>query len=88
MKILPFPGRQRMLWQRDELRLQSERGRKEEMKRFLGGLLSTAHITRGRMRKVTQLLLHWMITVSILIYSGRQLLKLDWSGSALWKNIL
>lgn len=37
MKILPFPGKQRMLCQRDGLRLQSERGRKEEMKRFFGG---------------------------------------------------
>lgn len=65
MKILPFPGRQRMLCQRDGLRLQSERGRKEEMKRFFGGLLSSSHITWERMRNVSQILLHFIITALI-----------------------
>lgn len=68
MKILPFPGRQRMLCQRDGLRLQSERGRKEEMKRCFGGLLSSSHITRERMRIATQILLHLMTTSLIFVF--------------------
>lgn len=65
MKTLPFPGRRRMLLDSDFKAREEE---KRKWRDFWGGVLSSSHITWERMRKVTQILLPFMITPLISVF--------------------